>query len=507
MQYWNNEEERLAQWQLAEAELPSDVAEELAWLRDDPGMDSPSVQIDADGMWRLITDDTHAWKKTLVFHDVTTCGDGDFETIRSAELTKTENGYLLELLGACEDEQENNYQITFSGATVETEFYDYTRRVALGNNCPWESVGWALWWLSSKAQQFGAGVLNEQEQALLPLAELQAVFRFADESIHITAEGAGVFARYARAAGLEKLAITVERMAGQVPQKHAGRRVRRLRNFLEGKECECLWRDIAAVLKSAAAAYPVKYADCVDKKALDRERKNITKAIRSQGFQGNYPNFFRRSNLRGIHLRSVKGITQFVGFGKSMDSYIHCAEHYDSEGRIIVDYITSTICFQKDDTAQTAKTDAYSGFFTDKNRRFGTAFAPALPKGKDGTFVYPDNKEVALLAVKTAQLRKLTKSEHEKILGGADNTSAFGLLFVTALFSSAVFGAIMMIGMGLVSISVGGIIILLTGRDISLLFGLITGLPWLKLFLLTGGGFGAIMLVVTAASQVRSLNR
>ena len=92
MRYWDNEEERLTQWQLAAAELPPDVAEELAWLRDNPGMDSLSVQVDADGTWRLTTDDTPAWTKTLAFHDVNTCGDGAFETIRGAELTRTENG-------------------------------------------------------------------------------------------------------------------------------------------------------------------------------------------------------------------------------------------------------------------------------------------------------------------------------------------------------------------------------------------------------------------------------
>lgn len=508
MRYLDDEQGRIAQWAAVSAEFPPEAARWLDQFRDDPHMDSLSVDVGEDGNWRL-EEELYAYSETLVFQDVRLQGDREFDVVWGAELSKTADGYLLELLteypSEHRDGDESVLAIAFSGLELERSFYDYTVLVS-GRHCPWATVGHMLSAIAYKAEMLGDEVLNARERALLPLLEFENIFRFFGSSPHITAEGAELFARYARDAGQNALVTAAEALVGCATKRRADRQIKRLWSALEQKESEGVWRAIYSDLKAAAEEYPVRVAGSIKEESRLNERRAVSEALLSQGFEGTYPHFHRRSKLEGIHLRDANGVTQFAGFGRAMDSYIMCLERYGCNGSMTVSYVTSAIFPKKGEVS--CGLDAFSGFFLDGNRRFGAVLDPNLPRWEGEKLIADcDNSEMALLAAKSAQLGKFSRYEWGKILGGVENASILGMLIALTLIGGVAFGAVMTVGMGLVSLLVGGLVVLLEGRDVSVLWDMMVSLPWLKLFLWTGGAFGVLMGGITAASQIRSLNR
>lgn len=435
-------------WQAAADLLPDDM-DVLETMLNACIITSVPLPFNADETWRWTVEEHDAYCNSLVFRNVEIHGDVDEIYWYGVQLTRVGQRYLLEIEAAGQDGMDKIVRVYFSGIAVETAFFNYTQSVVFEQNCPWDTVERWRWALQRKAEACGIEVLNSQEKALLQQAE----------------------------------------------QKQGNKRTQHAKYETE-------WRRQYNALQAAAREYPLKNADKITTDFLTKKQAKIEAEMAAQGFQGQYPDFYCRGKLHGVHLCNGHGASYFAGFGRVMDSYVHCVEWYDGEGQLYIGYITGTIFPRKGEMETGEQRDAFSGFFHDGDRRFSGCLPPTGPILQEAQGMQ-DNAELAQLAAKTARLQKLSKIEWHKI--GRKNTVGPLNFIVFMLVCSMAFALIMTGGMVLVTSLVGLVITMSAGEPISQIVELLAALPWLPLFLWFAIG-GGVMAAVGAVSCFRSLN-
>lgn len=448
MQYHQDKTTKTVPWQSA-ADLLPDAMDVLETMLNDCIINCVPLPFNADETWRWIVEEHDAYRNILVFSDVEIHGEMDSIYWNCVRLSKVGQRYLLEIAAVYEDGMEKSICVHFSGIVVETIFFNYTQSVVYGQNCPWDMVQRWFGALQGKVEACGMEALNSQEKCLLLQAKQE--------------QGS--------------------------------------KGFQNAKH-ETQWRRQYNELQAAAREYPIKNADKMNADFLYQKRNKVEAEMWAQEFQGQYPDFYCRSKLHGVHLRNGHGTDYFAGFGRVMDSYVHCVEWYGWGGQLYIGYVVGTVFPRKDEMETGKQRDAFSGFFHDGGRRFSGCLPPTASILQEAPGIQ-DNTELAQLAAKTARLQKLSKNEWCKM--GRKNTVGPLKFIVFMLVCSMAFALIMTGGMVLVTSLVGLVITMSAGEPISQIVELLAALPWLPLFLWFAIGGGAIA-AVSAVSCFRSLN-
>lgn len=170
--------------------------------------------------------------------------------------------------------------------------------------------------------------------------------------------------------------------------------------------------------------------------------------------------------------------------------HIHCTEEYFDE-HLTVQFVCGTELLRKNETAG----DIYSCLFNAKGRRlFQTVSYESEHINLDGENETDDLEQKVQIAVKKAELTKLTKEERKAM--GDFGISYWKLYLSVFVVMGGLFSVFMTIGFML--IAVAACLIFAQPQTIPSMF---TEVPWWKLFLLTWVLFGGAMGIVTVLAK------
>lgn len=402
---------------------------------------------------------------------------------------KGENQYRI--FGKIEDlsgESMRPFNITFTDAEVRVDVYNCVEFEGISDN-PWMFLRSVVSdidmkaWLSEK-------YCNDKELDLLPLIKEILALGF-----WIEQEGGSElkFPHLKKLSAQYAFFEITQMLTALENEKCESRKynsiVKRLITKLCEQKYEPLWRNIFEKVLNSQTEYPNKAEVCCPVDVLSKTREDIQKLMEKHGFCGTYPDFIKIGQIKGLHLEESYNVPYFIGMEKNTVSRIHCFESLAEEGYFEVQFLCGTALLRKGESVE----DVYSCLFNAKGRRFFRTvhyYAPVCQEYDDSD----DIEQSVNIAVKKAELKKLTKEERKEYYG--KSVVNLGLILTVLLVVGGLFGIIMTLGFLIIEV----LAVLLSGR-IDIIVQLILDTPWWAVFLFTWLAFVLIMGIITLMAK------
>ena len=398
-------------------------------------------------------------------------------------LLKDDDGYrLVGLLENWEDDTEIPFVIHFTDAQVETEVYkaDY----AFGCDRPWSYLVETGDEILCKGTDIYNYQFNDKEKELLPLLKEIKTFNLIYCQSDNTISKFPIFKALLKDYGYAELLAKVEKLEQSF--EDADKRiklVKQLLALLNKQKYEPLWREIYNKIVDSQAEYSLKSDVCVDAEKISAVRGKIQAIMESYGYTGQYPDFVKQGEMKKIHLAESYDKTYFVGKEKNVKYHIKCLEHICDDS-FDINFVCGTAFLRDGKSAE----DIFACLFDANGKRLSkNVLYNSECFDENGNVVSGNIEQAVQVAVKKAELQKLTKEER-KIYGADVSVSVGLLLFAMWLLMGLLFGTFMTLGMMLI----GAICttIFLGPQEIP---SMIMEMPWWKLWVAGFIGFGVWM--------------
>lgn len=386
---------------------------------------------------------------------------------------------------ACE-----KFAITFSDAKAEISLYNASERVFC--KTPWDYLQSVALAIGDRAN-LSESVLNEKEKALLPLInEINMLLPLLSEKNksyyiypddEIPSPDFSNLKSYAQKYDYSELVCHIEEFENNYGGKKHDKFLKRLINSLNLQKYEPLWREIYAIIKDTQSDYPSEFADSCPTDMLDNIRNEIESKLHENGYNGSYPDFVKTGKLNGIHMVQSYDVDYIVGFEKNAANHIHCNELY-SENGVKIEFMCGLERLRDNEPS-----DIYSCMFNSKGKKFFQSFSFDIDKNSDVTELRQTVDKFTQIAIKKAELKRITKEERK-----AANTYAYSDLSVflsVFIIMGGLFGIFMTLGFMLIEVAVTAMVGL--SNEIPELF---MTTPWWLIFAACWGMFGGAMGVV-----------
>lgn len=164
-------------------------------------------------------------------------------------------------------------------------------------------------------------------------------------------------------------------------------------------------------------------------------RKKIADTLHKAGYEGVYPDFRKTGELKGLYLTQSHDTAYFVGHEKNVLYMVHCDEMC-SDGELIIIFRSGTIVMK--DGFDYSNADIYSSMFRNGGYHIGKSFSCCT--GNE------DVSQAAEIAVKRAELKKLTRKECKT----AGIESKFMPFLPAGMLMGLLFGVFLALGMMIV---------------------------------------------------------
>jgi len=350
--------------------------------------------------------------------------------------------------------------------TVKLSFEDFFYEKTFYNACnvslfcsdPWEIL-FDISEVIFEKRKYDPSLLCEKEKELLPLIDFILSIRDMNTK-DASPEAVEAFLSHTRELGLSKAEKLI------TSQK--------LHRYLCSAECEGLWRRIYKELCESQEDIP---ENICQSSAAESERKKAEEQLLSFGYTGKYPDFYKAGVVKGFHTASSYGTDYFVINQKNAHFFIRAIDTHFDDGTAAIGFLSGTVFTKK---GENAPEDVFSAMFDDKGKRFF--------KLTHTFFNDCPTETAAMIAVKRAELKPLTKEERKNTVSVPLSLSLiFGLIF-GLLFSVAFF-------------AIAGVLIaliLLFAGEIGAFF---TVIPWIPLFVFSVLASGISMAIVNRLSH------
>ena len=262
------------------------------------------------------------------------------------------------------------------------------------------------------------------------------------------------------------------------------RLVKKIEHRLCSVACETLMREIYEKMIESQREYPLAFGDdSVDNDIL-AVRSEIERLMHERGYEGSYPEFVKRGNIRDVRLGRSYGLSYFVGFEKNSEHRIKVVERI---GRDVcsLQLVCGCALHKKNENIR----DIWSCSFNAKGRRFINSVEYTID---DETGV--DLPTIIDIAVKRAELRTL--DDREKRILYPYMPSAFSIFLLVFVVMGGSFGIIMTLASMLLCV-----ICLACFGQLSLAGEMMRVIPWWLVLAIGWVGFGASMGVIEARSM------
>ncbi len=386
----------------------------------------------------LILEDDISFRRSLTLQDFHLTGDYDPETepLLIQQLRKTENGIIcdcrVEDWGAS-DNDARTVRITFSHVHSKLQVFDPGDGTGIFTT-PWDVLGSVCSAIVDKAD-VAAQLCNEQELQILPLVK----------EIDLLCMGAyrpgskyefPLLKELVLSHGCTKAAILLDKAEKKDHNKLAGSSLtaRALREMSKAK-FEPMWREIWNSVTQTQKQYPKKCETLADQAKLQAVRTKISQTLRANGYEGTYPDFVKKSDIKGLRLANAYDLSYTVGFEKGVCQYIHCGESLVGDD-VSIDFLCGT-----DITKGRICQDVYACLFDDNGRRISNYISFFEDDGE----MAGESLMLCLSAVmKCAELKKLSRKEKEnfRVLPGSPAKEFFALWHICGALFSIMFCAL-----------------------------------------------------------------
>lgn len=417
-------------------------------------------------------------------------GDGTIRLCRNSELSRRDGKYVLPF----EASDGTVTEISFAGLELRTEI---TRADELAYySSPWEHlIGIARTIIDKELS--GQELYNESEKAVLPLCtELTKLVGYTiDGGAGFSAGGFPILKEYFGKYSLNKAVHLLDKISDlEASHQNIRKRIflsQKLLSVLNMKENEPLWRELYETLCASQSGYQTTAEICCNEQKLHKIRDKIERLMKSYGYTGTYPEFEKKAPLQGVHLTESYGLSYFVTAVKNAVYRIRCLEDYE-DGKLTVSFLYGTGLWKKGGEV----TDFFSLTFNAKGKsRFGFVDFTTETASENG--VGGDLKEIVGIAVKKAELQKLTKKEYA--LSRSALYSPIRHFLSVFLFMGGFFGIFFTIGMMIF----GAVTCLIDGQPGEILSVLTDFRIWGFTLIAGWVGFGGAMGIITVAAEKR----
>ncbi|MBQ7936157.1 MAG: hypothetical protein IJ333_07405 [Clostridia bacterium] len=382
------------------------------------------------------------------------------------------------------------YTLRFTDVRVETEFFKaYTQSFF---DSPWahlQSIAEAILEKSSLPED----CYNAAEKEWMPMMVEICKLSFREElPEQFQSSDFSNLKACIQAYGYRALLPLINKLEKEyLNDKKRNRLIKRLVSKLNQLPYEPLWRELYSKTKATQAGYAHKSELLCPANVLNETRTKIQAWMELQGYSGTYPDFVKNGSVRGIHVEESYGMPCFVsGMKKRAEYRIHCTEDV-LENCLTIQFLCGTALLRKNERID----DLYSCLFNAQGRRlFHTVYYEVPFEKQDEDFESDDLELMVKIAVKKAELRKLTKEEWKQY--DVFSPSAFGLFLLAFIVMGGMFAILMTLAMVVLSV----LVTVLFGQA-GAIPGMMKEMPWQLLFGMAWIGFGGAMGIITVLTR------
>ncbi len=429
-----------------------------------------------------------SYDRTLILKNASGIPEGnyDFISFKKNALIKQGNEYRLTGVAENYDDSSTPFEICFTDAKIHITLFRADEQILC--DTPWLHLQSVAGDILDKC--FLGNYLNESEKELLPLiAEISKLSYWTRIPEEYESADFSQLKSYIAKFGYTELLPLVENLEKEFfNDKKKDKAINKLVSKLNTQKYEPLWRELYNLIVKTQENYPSKEVYYFSTESLNETRKNIQNLMEHYGYSGKYPDFIKKGSTDKIHLAESYNTTYFVGHEKNVIYHIHCTEEYFNE-HLMIQFVCGTELLRKGESPG----DIYSCLFNAKGRRFFKTLSYESgyinEKGEEDT---DDLEKRVQIAVKKAELKKLTKEERKEI-GDVNIKLIFFFVFI---LMGGLFSIFMTVGLMLF-----GIILCLVEGQAQAIHSLFTEIPWWGLFLLSWILFGGTMGIITVLAK------
>ena len=432
------------------------------------------------------------YNRVLTLMNVSGVPENDYDQIyfENGSLVKVDGVYKL--TGEAEnydDETVEPIVLCFTDAKVDVTLYNATAQSF--NDDPWchlQRVAGNIVDKHSLSEKY----LNDKEKEIFPLcAEISRLSYWA-----FMQKGTQIYfpklKSYISKHGFDELLPLVEKMENSLEDKTRDKAKKKLINKLNMKKYEPLWRDIYGLIADSQEEYPQKASVCCSAEQLNDERAKIQALMESHGYSGKYPDFVKCGSVRNFTLAQSYDISYFVTGGKNAVYHIHCNEEEFCD-HLRIEFLCGVELIRKNEEAG----DIYSCLFNSKGRSFYQSVYYECGYTDDDGEIKSDNLESRVqIAVKRAELKKLTKDERREI--EVELLPIWKLFLLFFILMGGLFAIIMTPTFMLIEV----LACVIVGQAHKIL-ELFLDTPWWLIFSFCWIGFSGAMGLITALVKTR----
>lgn len=470
--------------------FPETVQKAFDFLLNVDGISAFAITTDGD-ITKILFSYSFGTNITLVLTNSSGAPIGEYDGYNFApdSLEKHGDNYILngEAFAYNSDSDNEIYEkieITFSDASVEISLYKANE--LLFSETPWDYLHLIAQAIVDRAS-FSESIINEKEKALLPLlSEIDLLSPYIYFDNETPTPDFSNLKSYAQKYDYSELVTLIEELENNYGGKKHNKCLKRLINALNLQKYEPLFREIYALIKDTQSDYPTEFADSCPPDMLISIRNEIESKLHENGYNGTYPDFVKTGRLNGIHMVQSYDVDYIIGFEKNAANHIHCNELYTENG-VKIEFLCGFERLRGNEPS-----DIYSCMFNSKGKKFFQSFFVDIDMNSDSEEQRQTVYKFTKIAIKKAELKRLTKEERK-----AANIYAYSDLSVflsVFIIMGGLFGIFMTLGFMLIEVAVTAMVGL--ANEIPVLF---MTTPWWLIFaacwVMFGGAMGVVQII------------
>lgn len=381
-----------------------------------------------------------------------------------SEMCIDENENVIHFSVWSEERGEEDFELKFDRANAEMMPCRKTYNV----DCVWSVIVCMAADIYGR-YSFDETFISEAERNYLPL--VLELMEIADSSK--AKPELPVLTAYAEKYGLNEFTAIILKNVRRAKTGISNKRF----SGLDDVKYEPLWRELYMVFGGLCKDYPT-ISEII---GLEPEnihiRKNITDTLYKAGYEGVYPDFRKTGELKGVHLTQSHDKAYLVGCENNVLYMVHCDEMC-SDGEPVIIFRSGTIVMK--DGFDYSNADIYSSMFRNGGYHIEKSFSCCAEN--------EDISQAAEIAVKRAELKKLTRKECK----AADVDKNFLSFLPVGMLTGLLFGVLWTLGMMIFAF----LLEVLFGYGVGEALQLMTDTIWLNAAGTTGLAFGFAMTVI-----------
>jgi hypothetical protein len=435
-----------------------------------------------DDVLKISVVSTASYEENLILSGAKFSNDSKFDTFcffENASLTKEDGIYKLTGEAALFDDEEFPLSVTFTSA--KTEFISLNPTNSYFECTPWEQLLHVSLCILDKEDFENS--FNELEIDLLPLLKEIKLLLFDWDKSELSTP---IFEAFVKKYKFFELLPLIEKTKiKNLSDKRRNFITQQLLNKLNLIKYKPLWQEIFDLISESQKDYPFEIAIKKSKGTITKFKNKVTNLMQEYGFDGVYPDFYKKSAVKGAHLFESYNMSYTALNEKNAVHHIRC-EEFINENSIDLSFMYGTEFLKSNQEM----TDINACRFNCKGKKYASRI-------RFDDYFDTDKKieleEKVKIVTKKAEFKKLTKEEKSKTFNlNYSLSDKFALFLITFIFSGFFFASLFIPAMMAFSAFMSWI----EGEPV-----IISDIPWLILYFATWVLFGLPMGIVTVFSK------